>query len=532
MTTGRSKRARPNHRDGTADVPRRHQARLAAEAAAGDADAFRSLYRRHAPMAWGLASAVAADPLDAAEAMVRAFAEVLATARPHDPGTGATGATGATIRTQLLAATRAAAVARHRRAEGAPRPAVDLENLRVPPRERRSGEEEGDYDDATMAGALRTLPERWRTALWLTAVAGLPADRVAPVLGVPAEEAERIALRARAGLRERFVQDAMATTARPACRDTLARLVARADSLPPSARDAVGLHLVECTACADRADDLVDLGPSLRRVVLPLPLALAGEAEGRWRRHVEAASAAPAPARRTEPARRMPAAALAPAHLRDRSAAGVAGRPSARLPLAAGHLARAHRPLAATSTGLFALGVIAASVVSNPATRTGDSVQRAPVPPVEPVPPQTVEALALAATGGFSELDGAGLDQFGAAPGGRSPGGAATGAGAGEGATVQLPAGLRGPAPAPAPTATAPGAAPEPLAQTAGALNVAGLPIGASAGVGAGDCTGLQAGALTVGCAPPAPPDATGLTLDNGGALADLLPDQSIVLPF
>src|SRR5207237_8786555 len=91
--------------------------------------------------------------------------------------------------------------------------------------------------------------------------------------------------------------------------------------------------------------ELEDLGPSLRRVALPLPLGLAGLAAVRWKGALASAHAA-----RAAHAARVSAAAARAAARR---------RPSRWV----GGMVEAHRPLLTMSLGLPALSIIGATIV-------------------------------------------------------------------------------------------------------------------------------------------------------------------------
>ena len=236
---------------------------------------FEELYRRHASAAWRVAQAVTGNGHDAADAVAEAFARVfqaVKNGRLTDPSA---------FRGYLMAATRNAALDTLRRA-GKARPTADddLEgiDLTTGPQEAITGA----GDAAMIAEAFRNLPERWRSVLWLTEVEGVPTKDVAEQLGISANGAAQLAVRARAGLRERYLQAHLKGTADPDCRFTVDRLGAYVGGgLAPRDLAKVDQHLAGCEPCRAKKDELEDLGSSLRRIVLPLPLALAGIAGAR-----------------------------------------------------------------------------------------------------------------------------------------------------------------------------------------------------------------------------------------------------------
>lgn len=153
-------------------------------AARGDADAFGELYRRHSQPAWRLAQAVAPDR-DAAigafrDGLVRALA-----AQRRARGDG-----GSTFRSAVLAAVYKSSVdasAAHPTSSPNRRPATNAEA-------------------ALAEAAFRSLPDRWRAAVWLSDVENLDADRIAPILAVSSAVATQLIVRGRRGLAGRFTQ--------------------------------------------------------------------------------------------------------------------------------------------------------------------------------------------------------------------------------------------------------------------------------------------------------------------------------------
>src|SRR4051812_9381769 len=173
---------------------------LVIRAAAGGTDAFGELYRRHVDAAWRVAHAVTGNPEDAADAVSEAFTRVfraLPEGRLLD---------GNRFRPYLLAATRNAAVDVLRRS-GRVRPTDATDALDTASHGSGPSEQYVDgIDRALVASAFRSLPERWRSVLWLTEVEGMAPSEAAPLLGISANGAAQLAVRARAGLRQRFLQ--------------------------------------------------------------------------------------------------------------------------------------------------------------------------------------------------------------------------------------------------------------------------------------------------------------------------------------
>lgn len=234
---------------------------------------FEELYRRHASAAWRVAQAVTGNAHDAADAVAEAFARVfqaVKNGRLTDSNA---------FRAYLMTATRNASLDTLRKS-GKTRP-TDAEDLDVLDLDAPGPAEaiDGAGDAAMVAEAFRNLPERWRSVLWLTEVEGVATKDVAEQLGISANGAAQLAVRARAGLRERFLQAHLKRTAEPTCRFTVDRLGAYVGGgLSPRDLAKVDQHLAGCESCREKKEELEDLGTSLRRIVLPLPLGLAAVA--------------------------------------------------------------------------------------------------------------------------------------------------------------------------------------------------------------------------------------------------------------
>ncbi|HEX5265617.1 MAG TPA: sigma-70 family RNA polymerase sigma factor, partial [Acidimicrobiales bacterium] len=154
-------------------------AELARGAADGDNHAFDELYRRHADAAWRVAYAVTGNREDAADAVAEAFTRMLAAlnaGRLEDLDR---------FRPYLLATTRNAAIDVLRRT-GRVHPTdtelADPAAAGLGPSERLLD----GLDTALVASAFRSLPERWRSVLWLTEVEGMAPGEAAGLLGLSA----------------------------------------------------------------------------------------------------------------------------------------------------------------------------------------------------------------------------------------------------------------------------------------------------------------------------------------------------------
>jgi RNA polymerase sigma factor (sigma-70 family) len=251
-----------------ATVALEHQsdAELAVRAADGEREAFEELYRRHSRTAMRVAYRVTGNIHDASDAVSDAFARVmqaLPAGRLDQP---------TRFRSYLLTATRHAAVDVLRRSGRA----VPAESSELEPPQTACGPSEiliDLTDSAMVATAFSQLPDRWRSVLWLTEVEGIPAREAAGMLGVSANGVAQLAVRARAGLRERFLQ-AHLRSVDGECREAVDRLGAYVGgALAPRDLTRVDEHLAACNACRDRESDLREIGTTLRRALVPVPLA-------------------------------------------------------------------------------------------------------------------------------------------------------------------------------------------------------------------------------------------------------------------
>jgi RNA polymerase sigma factor (sigma-70 family) len=238
-------------------------------AIAGATEAFDALYRRHAPAAWRVAQAVSRNPDDAADAVAEAFTRVFQALPSGRLGSDLA------FRPYLLAATRNAAIDGLRKA-GRLRPTADVE--RLDQHALASGPSEGlvaGDDRQKVAEAFAALPERWRSVLWMTEVEELPAREVGKLLGLSANGVAQLAMRARAGLRDRYLQAHVPNHARPRCAFTADRLGAYVGG-GLSSRDVtkVDRHLTGCSECRRRLAEVQDIGSTLRHLALPLPVVL------------------------------------------------------------------------------------------------------------------------------------------------------------------------------------------------------------------------------------------------------------------
>jgi DNA-directed RNA polymerase specialized sigma24 family protein len=229
---------------GTPDVAAdRSEADMVRSAARADREAFDELYRRHHQVTWRLAQAVAESGA-AADTVAEGFSQALRNVRRQRS------LAERPFRPQVLAATYRAGVEATRDDRG--RPAGS------------------DAPSAVMA-AFRSLPDRWRAALWLADVEHLSADGVAAVLGVSAAVASQLADRGRQGLLTRFSQVGVV---RPDHLDEVLRPIAAA---PPKGLEAAVAKRWRSAVVVDPGGRLVPVSDWLaRRAPRPLMTACGG----------------------------------------------------------------------------------------------------------------------------------------------------------------------------------------------------------------------------------------------------------------
>jgi RNA polymerase sigma factor (sigma-70 family) len=162
----------------------------------GDRRAFEALYRRHREAARRVAAVISDSGADAEDAVAEGFARLFA-ALPRLAGRPIV------FRAYLLTTVRNVATDRHRRMRR-----LDLRDA-VP---EGPSEAEADHDvlsaaEGRLVGqALQTLPARWRTVLWLTAVEGLSPAEVGRLIGITPAAVAALSYRSRQGLRMAYLQ--------------------------------------------------------------------------------------------------------------------------------------------------------------------------------------------------------------------------------------------------------------------------------------------------------------------------------------
>jgi RNA polymerase sigma factor (sigma-70 family) len=234
----------------------------------GKVEAYGTLYERHKRSANILAMQLSTSSADADDLVADAFAKVLTALRSG-------GGPGSAFRPYLLTAVRHAAYDRTRK-EKRLELAGNVEEVpgatratSVPFRDKAVE----DLDQQLAASAFATLPERWQTVLWHTAIEGQSPGEIAPLLGLTANGVSAMAFRAREGLRKAFLQAHVNQEPAERCRATVTKLGAWTRG-GLKGREAVQLdaHMDDCAECRKLASELSDVNGALRGLVAPIVL--------------------------------------------------------------------------------------------------------------------------------------------------------------------------------------------------------------------------------------------------------------------
>ncbi|MBP2327964.1 RNA polymerase sigma factor (sigma-70 family) [Kibdelosporangium banguiense] len=265
---GRDAPDEPLSRADSANSPVASDADLIEAVRGGAVQAYGQLYARHVHAANNLARQLSRSPMEADDLVSEAFAKVLTTLR-------AGGGPDTAFRAYLLTALRHTAYDKTRR---------DRKLELVDDMEAVSGAERINrlpFHDTTVAHldrslavkAFASLPERWQTVLWHTAIEGQSPNEVAPLLGLTSNGVSAMAYRAREGLRKAYLQAHVVHHPSERCRAAAAKLGSWTRSgLSRRETTQVEAHLDKCADCRALAAELADVNGTLRGVVAPLVL--------------------------------------------------------------------------------------------------------------------------------------------------------------------------------------------------------------------------------------------------------------------
>ncbi|MFJ4798667.1 sigma-70 family RNA polymerase sigma factor [Kitasatospora purpeofusca] len=256
----------PTSPRGTAGVPHpsssgadtESDAALIARLRAGDDDVVGTLFERHHRAALGYARSLGgmdhrAEDL-ASEAFVRTLAAVRAGSGPTD-----------SWRPYLLTVVRNTAAA-WATSERRSFPTDDVQDWADEAEHALSPDQilAASAEHELIVAAFRSLPERWQSVLWHSVVEGLPAEKVAQLLGLSASGVSSLAARAREGLRTAYLTAHLSTAQSAECRAFSGRLAAQVRGSGQRRSKALARHLDECPDCRRCDEELQDVNRRLR----------------------------------------------------------------------------------------------------------------------------------------------------------------------------------------------------------------------------------------------------------------------------
>ncbi|MEU3465834.1 sigma-70 family RNA polymerase sigma factor [Streptomyces sp. NPDC006733] len=267
----------PEQREPESQVPF-SDADLVARVRGGDDSAYEELYRRHAESVRRYARSCCRDAHTAEDLTGEVFARTLQAVR------GGSGPDSA-VRAYLLTTVRRVAASwgntarREQLVEDFAVFAVSAAGSSTNEDTLDLGADVRAMHDAEQSLAIRafrTLPERWQTVLWHTAVEEESPSEIAPLLGLTANATAVLAHRAREGLRQAYLQAHVSSTLTTgsSCSRYADRLGAHArGGLRMRADRELSKHLKECERCRAAALELADVNSALKGL---LPVAVIG----------------------------------------------------------------------------------------------------------------------------------------------------------------------------------------------------------------------------------------------------------------
>ena len=134
-------------------------------------------------------------------------------------------------------------------------------------------EAEAQAEARLVAAAFGRLPTRWRDVLWQLEVEGKAPAAIAPMFGLSANGVSALAVRAREGLRQAYLQQHIGRNIPVSCQSYAAALGADArGQLSRRRRSVVHGHLQHCARCHALARELTELNSRLGAILTPAAL--------------------------------------------------------------------------------------------------------------------------------------------------------------------------------------------------------------------------------------------------------------------
>jgi RNA polymerase sigma factor (sigma-70 family) len=232
----------------------------------GDTDAFDVLYERHWKVAQYVARSQTDNPSDADDVVAESFASIFQLLKE---GKGPK----EYFRSYLLTVVRRTAHDRNRKARRMPIAADDaiLDSAVLD-----SDPVLSDLESSIMAKAFKSLPERWQAVLWHLDIEGLKPAAAAPFVGLTPNGVSSLAIRAREGLRQAYLQQHISQTVDQACAEYASQLGKYArNALKRTSQERVSAHLDGCTKCTALLIELNDVQGAMRAILFPLVTGIA-----------------------------------------------------------------------------------------------------------------------------------------------------------------------------------------------------------------------------------------------------------------
>lgn len=232
----------------------------------GAAEAFDALYNRHLPIAQYVARQQTDNPSDADDVVAESFASIFQSLKD---GKGPK----EFFRSYLLTVVRRTAYERNKKARRTPMAADDsILDSAVHDADTVLME----FESSTMAKAFKSLPERWQAVLWHMDIEGLKPAAVAPFVGLSPNGVSSLAIRAREGLRQAYLQHHISQAVDEACDEFASQLGKYArNALKRSSQEKVNAHLAGCAKCTALLMELNDVQGRMRAILFPLVAGIA-----------------------------------------------------------------------------------------------------------------------------------------------------------------------------------------------------------------------------------------------------------------
>ncbi|UKA63032.1 sigma-70 family RNA polymerase sigma factor [Arthrobacter sp. FW306-04-A] len=243
------------------DAGTRSDPEIMAMVRGGDASAFDVLYRRHAAAAKYVARTQTDNVSDADDVVSEAFASIF---QALTEGKGPD----QFFRSYLLTAVRRIAHDRNRKARRtqAVGDKSSLDTVAVDADRVLEA-----FESSTMVKAFTSLPERWQAVLWHVDIEGLKPAAAAPFIGLSPNAVSSLAIRAREGLRQAYLQNHISLASDDSCFEYSSQLGKYArDGLKRTSREKVKAHLETCSKCTAVLVELNDVQSGMRAAVFPL----------------------------------------------------------------------------------------------------------------------------------------------------------------------------------------------------------------------------------------------------------------------